>query len=68
MTQTGVALREAARYAATRPGATRIVLSYVPIEGNPSPFYKKLGFVETGEKDGIEIVMTQPVASLFKQS
>jgi len=61
------AILEAARYAATRPGVTQIRLSYVPVEGNPSPFYKKLGFVETGEKDGVEIVMAQSIVDLLKQ-
>ena len=61
------AILEAARYAATRPDVTQIRLSYVPVEGNPSPFYKKLGFAETGEKDGVEIVMAQSIADLLKQ-
>ena len=61
------AIVEAARYAAMRPGVTEIRLSYMPIQGNPSPFYKKLGFVETGEKDGIEIVMAQPITDLLKR-
>jgi len=59
------AILEAARYAATRPGITQMRLSYVPIEGNPSPFYRRLGFVETGETDGIEVVMAQPIADLL---
>jgi diamine N-acetyltransferase len=33
----------------TLPGATELKTSYVPREGNPSPFYYKLGFEETGE-------------------
>lgn len=61
------AILEAARYAATRPNVTEVRLSYVPVESNPSPFYKKLGFVETGERDGIEIVMAQPIASLLRR-
>lgn len=61
------AILEAARYAATRPDVTQIRLSYVPVEGNPSPFYEKLGFAETGEKDGVEIVMAQSIADLLKQ-
>lgn len=40
-----------------RPAAEEIVLSYAPGEGNPGPFYRKLGFVETGEIHGREIVM-----------
>jgi diamine N-acetyltransferase len=36
-----------------RPNATKLSLSYVPEAGNASPFYAKLGFVETGvEHDG----------------
>lgn len=58
----------AARYAATRPGITQVRLSYVPREGNPSPFYQAMGFTETGEKDGIEIVMAQPLAALLARA
>jgi diamine N-acetyltransferase len=58
------AILEAVRYAATRPGVTQMRLSYVPMEGNASPFYRSLGFVETGEKDGDEIVMAQPLSAL----
>ncbi|MBV7334169.1 GNAT family N-acetyltransferase [Chloroflexi bacterium TSY] len=36
-------------YVKTRPGATELLVSYVPGEGSPKPFYQKLGFVETGE-------------------
>lgn len=41
----------------TRPGATKLSLSYVPKEGNPAPFYAKLGFRETGEEKHGERVM-----------
>jgi N-acetyltransferase len=51
------AMRFAWRYAAAIPGISRVRLSYVPVEGNPAPFYKKMGFTETGEKDGTEIIM-----------
>jgi diamine N-acetyltransferase len=37
--------------------AKEVSLSYVPGEGNPSPFYVKCGFVETGEWNGGEKVM-----------
>jgi len=60
------AIREAARYASTRPGITHIRLSYVPREGNPSPYYRSLGFEETGDMDGIEVVMMQPLHSLLR--
>jgi diamine N-acetyltransferase len=38
-------------------GSAALTLSYVPGEGDPSAFYKKLGFVETGEWDDDERVM-----------
>ena len=37
------------QYVRTFPNATRLELSYAPGEGDPSGFYAKLGFVETGE-------------------
>ena len=39
------------------PGAKELYLSYVPAEGNPVPFYRKFGFVETGEWEDDEKVM-----------
>lgn len=36
-------------------------LSYVPNEGNPSPFYAKLGFRDTGRMDEGERVMELPL-------
>ena len=55
---------QAARRAATRPSIPPMRRSYVPLEGNLSAFYKKLGFVETGEMDEGTVVMTQTVAGL----
>ncbi len=40
-----------------RPGAKTLWTSVVPGEGSPGPFYEKLGFVYTGEKDEGELVM-----------
>jgi len=37
-------------------GCTRVLVCWAPIEGNAGRFYKKIGFVETGEKMGEEIV------------
>lgn len=37
-------------------GCERVLVSWAPKEGNAGDFYKKLGFVETGEKMGEEIV------------
>ena len=34
-----------------REGASELVTSYVDEEGGPGPFYRKLGFVPTGERD-----------------
>lgn len=44
-------------YVRGRPGAAEIVLSYVPGEGTPQPFYEKLGFVDTGEERHGEMLM-----------
>lgn len=41
----------------TRPGAKALFTSCVPGDGSPCPFYEKLGFVYTGEKDEDELVM-----------
>ncbi|MEY3926428.1 MAG: hypothetical protein RIS16_379 [Actinomycetota bacterium] len=37
-------------------GCSRVLVCWAPIEGNAGDFYKKLGFVETGEKMGEEII------------
>lgn len=42
----------------TRPGATNLLVSCVPGEGSPCPFYEKLGFVDTGKVDDGEIVLS----------
>lgn len=41
----------------SRPNATEMTLSYVPIEGNPAPFYRRMGFEPTGEIEDGEVVM-----------
>ena len=38
------------------PGATGLLVSWVPGEGSPEPFYLGLGFVPTGEVDDGEVV------------
>ena len=38
-------------------GATELLTSYQPGEGEPWPFYEMFGFVPTGEIDGTEIVL-----------
>ena len=44
-------------YVRTRPGAKSLFTSVVPGDGTPGPFYEKLGFVYTGDRDGVELVM-----------
>ena len=44
-------------YVKTLPGARQLLSSYVPGDGNPAPFYYKLGFEETGEWDDNEKVL-----------
>lgn len=41
----------------TRPGATELLLSCVPGDGSPGPFYEKLGFSFTGAVEDDELVM-----------
>jgi diamine N-acetyltransferase len=41
----------------TLPGARELRLSYVPGQGSPLTFYRKQGFVDTGEIDHSELVM-----------
>ena len=43
------AMELAIDYVRTLPNAKEFKTSYVPGEGNPSSFYYKLGFEETGE-------------------
>jgi diamine N-acetyltransferase len=51
------AMRQVIEYVKSLPKAEELLVSYAPGEGDPSPFYKKCGFVETGEWEGGEKVM-----------
>jgi diamine N-acetyltransferase len=44
-------------YVRSRPNATELLTSFVPGERGPERFYRKLGFVDTGEIDEGEIVI-----------
>lgn len=48
-------------YVKTRPQATELKVSYAPGDGNPGPFYQSLGFIETGEIEHGEHVMSLPL-------
>ena len=48
-------------HARTRPGAKRLVSSYVPGAGGPRDFYLRYGFTETGEMDEDEVVIALPL-------
>ena len=37
-------------------GCARVLVCWAPVDGNAGDFYKKIGFIETGEKMGDEIV------------
>ena len=50
-------VQEVIAYVRSLPNARELLVSYVPGEGNSSPFYEKCGFVETGEWEGNEKVM-----------
>ena len=52
-----LAMEQVISHVKTLPGAVELLTSYVPGEGNPSPFYFKLGFEETGEwEDGEKVL------------
>lgn len=44
-------------HARSRRHAKNMLLSFVPEENNPEPFYQRFGFVRTGEEDEGELVM-----------
>ena len=48
----------------TRHGSIRVTLYYRDGKGSPRPFYEKLGFVATGEKEGKEFIMEKRLESL----
>ena len=48
-------------YVRTRPGAKELLVSYVPGDGCPEPFYRKLGFQPTGRIEGDEVVLRLPL-------
>jgi diamine N-acetyltransferase len=43
------------------PSATRLLTSYVPGEGSPGDFYHRMGFVDTGDVEGDELVTALPL-------
>lgn len=51
------ALEAVISHVRTRPGATQLLLSCVPGEGSPCPFYERMGFVYTGAEEHGELVM-----------
>jgi diamine N-acetyltransferase len=55
------ALRLVIAHVRTLPGATELLLSVVPGEGSPGPFYQGLGFAFTGEVQHGEHVMRLPL-------
>ena len=51
------ALKQLIDYVRAVPGAQELLVSYVPEEGNPGPFYTNMGFAETGQLQDDESVM-----------
>jgi len=52
-----LAMEQIIAHVKTLPGAKELLTSYVPGDDNPSPFYYKLGFEETGEWEEGEKVL-----------
>lgn len=44
-------------YVRGRPGATELLVSYIPGDEGPQQFYERYGFEPTGEGHGDEVVM-----------
>jgi diamine N-acetyltransferase len=57
------ALRMVIERAKGMPAMRTMYLSYAPKDGNAAPFYRRLGFRETGEVDEGEIVMALELRS-----
>ncbi|MGZ3716224.1 MAG: GNAT family N-acetyltransferase, partial [Ktedonobacterales bacterium] len=55
-------------YVKTHPGAMELLVSYVPGEGSPRDFYRKLGFQDTGRVEDDEIVLCLPLESSASQA
>ncbi len=55
------AIEQLVEYVKTRPNATELKASYVPMDGGPEAFYHKLGFEETGEVMHGEHVVRLPL-------
>lgn len=52
-----LAMEQVIAFARSQPGAERIETSYVRDEGDPSGFYRRLGFAETGQVEEGEHIM-----------
>jgi diamine N-acetyltransferase len=50
------AVEQLIEYVKTRPGATELLVSWVPVPGGPEDFYRGLGFEPTGEISHGEVV------------
>ena len=50
------ALERVIEHVRTLPGATELLVSWVPAPGGPEPFYRSFGFEPTGEVDEGEVV------------
>lgn len=50
------AIAQVVEHARTVPGATELLVSWVPADGGPEPFYRGLGFEPTGEIHDGEVV------------
>ena len=55
------AMKLLVEYARAHPVAKNMLLSFVPKENNPEGFYKRFGFVRTGEEDAGELIMKLPL-------
>jgi diamine N-acetyltransferase len=57
------AVEQLIEHVRTRPGAREMLVSYVPGASSPCDFYAQLGFEDTGDTEGAEVVMRLPLQS-----
>lgn len=55
------ALEQLIEYVMRRPNATELLVGYVPGDGSPGNFYRRLGFEDTGRTEGGEIILRLPL-------
>lgn len=62
-----LAVERLIEYVRARPNATELLVSAVPVEGGPLPFYESMGFRQTGAIEDGEVVLSLPLEPRAKR-